>query len=54
VIALDRLKAFQGRMHEEPALRPTVLAPFAAENVAQLAAAPGGEFSVDELLRRSG
>jgi hypothetical protein len=46
--------AFQGRMHEDPVLRPTVQAPFAAENVAQLAATLGDEFSVDERRRRSG
>jgi len=36
--------AFQGRLHEDPALRPAVLAAFAAENVAQLAAALGDKF----------
>lgn len=53
-MALDQLKAFLVRMQDEPSLRQSVLAAATADDVAQLAAALGYEFSGDELLRFSG
>jgi hypothetical protein len=41
-------------MLEDPALWPAGQAAVTAEDVAQLAAALGEQFFVDELLRRSG
>jgi predicted ribosomally synthesized peptide with nif11-like leader len=51
---LDQLKAFLTRMQQEEDLRQSVLAAATADDVAQIAAALGYEFSGDELLRLSG
>jgi len=51
---LDQLKAFLARMQEEPTLRTSVLAAATADDVAQIGASLGYEFSGDELLRFSG
>jgi len=53
-MSLDQLKAFLGRMQDDPALRQAVQAAATADDVAQLAASVGYEFSGDELLRLSG
>ena len=53
-MALDQLKAFLVRMQDDPPLRQRVLAASTADDVAQIAAAMGYEFSGDELLRFSG
>jgi predicted ribosomally synthesized peptide with nif11-like leader len=53
-MSLDQLKAFLARMQDEPSLRQSVLAAATADDVAQLAASLGFEFSGDELLRFSG
>lgn len=53
-MALDQLKAFLGRMQGDDALRRQVLAAATADDVAQIGAALGYEFSGDELLRLSG
>ncbi len=53
-MSLDQLKAFLARLQQEDALRQAVLAVATADDVAQIAAARGFEFSGDELLRFSG
>ncbi|KMM16718.1 Nif11-like leader peptide family natural product precursor [Synechococcus sp. GFB01] len=53
-MALDQLRAFLLRVQEDPALRQAVQAAATADDVAQLAAPLGFEFSGDELLRISG
>jgi predicted ribosomally synthesized peptide with nif11-like leader len=53
-MSLDQLKAFLGRMQDDPALRQAVQAAATADDVAQLGASLGYEFSGDELLRLSG
>lgn len=53
-MSLDQLKAFLGVMQNEPSLREAVLAAATADDVAQIAASLGYEFSGDELLRLSG
>ncbi|MCP9772921.1 Nif11-like leader peptide family natural product precursor [Synechococcus sp. Tobar12-5m-g] len=53
-MALDQLKAFLVRMQDDPTLRQQVLAASTADDVAQIAAGLGYEFSGDELLRLSG
>ena len=53
-MALDALKAFLGVMQNDPALRQEVLAAATADDVAQIGARLGYEFSGDELLRLSG
>jgi hypothetical protein len=53
-MSLDQLKAFLARMQEEPTLRTSVLAAATADDVAQIGASLGYEFSGDELLRFSG
>jgi len=53
-MSLDQLKAFLARMQEEPPLRTSVLAAATADDVAQIGASLGYEFSGDELLRFSG
>lgn len=53
-MSLDQLKAFLGRMQDDDALRQAVLAAATADDVAQIAAGLGYEFSGDELLRISG
>jgi predicted ribosomally synthesized peptide with nif11-like leader len=53
-MALDQLKAFLIRMQDDQGLRQQVLAASTADDVAQIAAGLGFEFSGDELLRLSG
>lgn len=53
-MSLDQLKAFLGTMQGDDALRSKVLAAATADDVAQIGAALGYEFSGDELLRLSG
>jgi len=53
-MTLDQLKAFLGTMQADDALRSKVLAAATADDVAQIGAALGYEFSGDELLRLSG
>ncbi len=53
-MSIDQLKAFLARMQDEPALRQAVQAAATADDVAQIGAAQGFEFSGDELLRLSG
>lgn len=53
-MSLDQLKAFLTRMQQEDGLRKSVLAAATADDVAQIGAALGYEFSGDELLRLSG
>jgi predicted ribosomally synthesized peptide with nif11-like leader len=53
-MSLDQLKAFLGRMQDDQALREAVMAAATADDVAQIAAPLGYEFSGDELLRLSG
>ena len=53
-MSLDQLKAFLGTMQADDALRSKVLAAATADDVAQIGAALGYEFSGDELLRLSG
>jgi len=53
-MSLDQLKVFLGLMQEVPALRQEVQAAATADDVAQIAAKLGYEFSGDELLRLSG
>ena len=53
-MSLDQLKAFLTRMQREEGLRQSVLAAATADDVAQIGAALGYEFSGDELLRISG
>ncbi|MFZ9228904.1 MAG: Nif11-like leader peptide family natural product precursor [Prochlorococcaceae cyanobacterium] len=53
-MALDQLKAFLGVMQNDAGLRSEVLAAATADDVAQIGARLGFEFSGDELLRLSG
>ena len=53
-MSLDQLKAFLTRMQQDDGLRQAVLAAATADDVAQIAAGRGYEFSGDELLRASG
>ena len=53
-MSLDQLKAFLVRMQDDPGLRQSVLAAATADDVAQIAATLGYEFSGDQLLRLSG
>jgi bacteriocin propeptide, TIGR03798 family len=53
-MSLDQLKAFLTRMQREDDLRQAVLAAATADDVAQIGASLGYEFSGDELLRLSG
>jgi predicted ribosomally synthesized peptide with nif11-like leader len=53
-MSLDQLKAFLGRMQDDPGLRQAVQVAATAYDVAQLAGTLGYEFSGDELLRLSG
>jgi predicted ribosomally synthesized peptide with nif11-like leader len=53
-MSLDQLKAFLGRVQDDPSLRQAVQAAATADDVAQIAAGLGYEFSGDELLRLSG
>jgi predicted ribosomally synthesized peptide with nif11-like leader len=53
-MTLDQLKAFLTRMQNNDELRQSVTAAATADDVAQIAAGLGYEFSGDELLRFSG
>ena len=53
-MSIDQLKAFLARMQDDPSLRQAVLAAATADDVAQIGAGQGYEFSGDELLRLSG
>lgn len=53
-MSLNQLKAFMGRMQDDADLRQAVMAAATADDVAQIAAALGYEFSGDELLCISG
>lgn len=53
-MSLDQLKAFLGNMQDDNDLRQAVMAAATADDVAQIGAALGYEFSGDELLRLSG
>ena len=53
-MSIDQLKAFLGRVQDDPSLRQAVQAAATADDVAQIGAALGYEFSGDELLRLSG
>jgi predicted ribosomally synthesized peptide with nif11-like leader len=53
-MSIDQLKAFLGRVQDDPSLRRAVQAAATADDVAQIAAGLGYEFSGDELLRLSG
>lgn len=50
----EHLQQFLARMQDDPSLRQAVLAAATADDVAQIAAGLGFEFSGDELLRASG
>jgi predicted ribosomally synthesized peptide with nif11-like leader len=53
-MSIDQLKAFLARMQDDPALRQAVQSAATADDVAQIGAGQGFEFSGDELLRLSG
>jgi predicted ribosomally synthesized peptide with nif11-like leader len=53
-MSLDQLKAFLGKMQDDNSLRQAVMAAATADDVAQIGATLGYEFSGDELLRLSG
>ena len=53
-MSLDQLKAFLNRVQNEASLRQAVMAAATADDVAQIAAELGYQFSGDELLRISG
>lgn len=53
-MSLDDVKAFLAKMQDDAALRQSVVASATADDVAQIAATLGYEFSGDELLRLSG
>jgi len=53
-MSLDQLKAFLGKMQDDNSLRQAVMGAATADDVAQIGATLGYEFSGDELLRLSG
>lgn len=53
-MSLDQLKAFLGKVQDDLSLRQAVQAAATADDVAQIGAGLGFEFSGDELLRLSG
>ena len=53
-MSIDQLKDFLWRVQDDPSLRRAVQAAATADDVAQIAAGLGYEFSGDELLRLSG
>ena len=53
-MAFDQLKAFLQKMQSDATLKSQVLSASTADDVAQIAAKIGFEFSGDELLRFSG
>jgi predicted ribosomally synthesized peptide with nif11-like leader len=54
VLSLEQLRAFLARVQDDDGLRAQVLAAATADDVAQIAAGLGFEFSGDALLRASG
>lgn len=53
-MSLDQLKAFLGKVQDDQSLRQAVQAAATADDVAQIGAGLGFEFSGNELLRLSG
>lgn len=53
-MSLDQLKAFLGKVQDDQSLRQAVQAAATADEVAQIGAGLGFEFSGNELLRLSG
>lgn len=53
-MSLEQVKNFLVKVQDDAALRDVVLAAATADDVAQIAAARGYQFSGDELLRLSG
>ena len=53
-MSLDQARSFLARMQDDEALRSQVLAAATADDVAQIAAGKGFDFSGDELRRLSG
>ena len=53
-MSLDQLKAFLGKVQDDLSLRQAVQAAATADDVAQIGAGLGFEFSGNELLRLSG
>ena len=53
-MSLDQLKALLGKVQDDQSLRQAVQAAATADDVAQIGAGLGFEFSGDELLRLSG
>jgi predicted ribosomally synthesized peptide with nif11-like leader len=53
-MAHQQLKDFLALVQDDPALRQQVMAASTADDVAQIAASLGFQFSGDELLRASG
>ena len=53
-MSLDQLKAFLGKVQDDKSLRQAVQAAATADDVAQIGAGLGFEFSGNELLRLSG
>ena len=53
-MSLDQARSFLARMQDDEALRSQVLAAATADDVAQIAAGKGFDFSGDELLQLSG
>jgi predicted ribosomally synthesized peptide with nif11-like leader len=53
-MSIDQLKAFLGKLQDDPSLKQAVHAAATADDVAQIGSALGFEFSGDELLRLSG
>jgi predicted ribosomally synthesized peptide with nif11-like leader len=53
-MSLDQLKAFLGKVQDDRSLRQAVQAAATADDVAQIGAGLGFEFSGNELLRLSG
>lgn len=53
-MSLDQLRAFLGKVQDDQSLRQAVQAAATADDVAQIGASLGFEFSGNELLRLSG
>lgn len=53
-MSLDQVRCFLARLQDDEALRSQVLTAATADDVAQIAAGKGFDFSGDELLRLSG
>ena len=54
LMSLEQLRAFMLLMQDKPELKQEVMSASTADDVAQIAAGLGYEFSGDELLRISG